>query len=80
MAVKRVTYLHEILLRYGPDGFGGAQKTELVLLIDPDTGDILSESIGAVTPLDQETIRTLIGSWEAAGPDAIFTLSEEVLS
>lgn len=55
------TYLYEILVRFGPDGYAGSHVVDLVRTIDEASGELVGEATTKARPLTSEEVGELIG-------------------
>lgn len=67
MTVTTKTFLHEVFIRLGPDGFRGAYAQDLTVDVD-EAGGFVPEShrLGRNRPLTLEDLTPLIGAEQAA--------------
>lgn len=57
MTIQSIKYPYEILIRFTPDGIGGAHFIENERIVDGDK--VLSETVGAAQPIPAEQINSI---------------------
>jgi hypothetical protein len=63
MTIERTSHLHEILIRFGPDGYRGAHVIDLERVVDG--GELISERELPARPVTQAEIGPIIGAENA---------------
>lgn len=62
MSLVQQTYLYEVLARYSAAGLEGCHKIEITRIVNTDTGEVLSESLGSAVAISQAEAATLIST------------------
>ncbi|MBX9759657.1 MAG: hypothetical protein K2Y29_12860 [Beijerinckiaceae bacterium] len=80
MTIQKQTYLNEILVRLRRDGsISGAHQVHNEILVDADTGEVLSERAGMAQPLDADEVGSIVGHSFAGAAAQVARLEAQVM-